>query len=424
MDRIHKIVWVFAAFGAAILPTGRREAQARDVIDLKAHLAPYRQTLALAVDMLGMGVTYIPFQVVTADGVPAGQTSVRFIGRTSQLPYTTDGDGRATLRYQEDMLDFLQMEVPAGSLVKFEVTPEVIVTARAGAGTSGRGPGYSGWEAIHGSGTVVVFRAGDDSAARNAAGLLDRIREFIDGFTGRSMPLLSPFRLLLLPSGQVSAPSDFPVAESFALPLSASDFAPRKSGYDDLIPLVVAHEWTEASIVFPSLYDDRRMRVVGDGLAEWLSFEYARRFHPAAAARRLRSDIAVCRDLLRQGLVEYDLADFSAVQQNPVPLPGDTAAAISSRELAGYAVSFWIWWKFSQKSGPEAVGRFLAWLKTSPRRRLEDVSAVLSQTAGFAIATRWPLARVAEDIEAIVRFLESGGSQDTSRVLAFRPINH
>lgn len=404
---------MLAVLGAAVLLPVRAEPQTKDVLDVKAHLAPYRQTLGLAVDMLGMGVTYVPYQVLRADGRPAPETPVRFIAGSGQIPHTTDAGGKAVLRFTADMLDFLQMEVPAGFSVKFEVAPKVAVVVRAGAGPSGQGPGPSGWETIQGLGTAVLYREGDESAAQNASRLLSRIREFLDGYAGQSLSLLSPFRLLLLPSGPVSAPSDFPLAEGGALLLPAADFDPRKSANDDLTPWIVAHEWTEASIAFPSLYDDRRMRVVGDGLAEWLSFEYARRFHPAAAARRLNSDLAVCRDLLRQGLAEYDLADFLAVRPNPVPLPRETTAGLAPRELGGYAVSFWLWWKVAQKNGPEAIVRFLAWLKASPRRRLEDVSAALFRETGFALATRWPLAPIVKDLEAIVRFLESGASSSS-----------
>lgn len=160
---------------------------------------------------------------------------------------------------------------------------------------------------------------------------------------------------------------------------------------DDLYHTMM-HERTEEAIIGAlgadkrELYDlNARTRWIGDGLAEYAGWRFARQHEPAAALYWLANR----RESLRETMDEwhcgsFDLRRFEAVRggagqvRRQVALWRRHAGAIGG----SYAASFYYWAALAKARGDGAAGEVLAAIRRRPGRRDEDIDAAIREVAG------------------------------------------
>jgi hypothetical protein len=165
----------------------------------------------------------------------------------------------------------------------------------------------------------------------------------------------------------------------------------------------VMHEWVEFSIIFPSLYDDLSLRFAGDGLAEFLCYEFVRLSDAGLLRFWLQSRLQSLKALQAQGQAAYDLDAFQAQPPTSVPASESPAGPPSTIETAGYGVSFWLWRTVHQRGGVEAIRGILSYLRKTAGIRRESLIQKVRDLAGADIRTQIPLAEIISDFERLVR---------------------
>ena len=145
---------------------------------------------------------------------------------------------------------------------------------------------------------------------------------------------------------------------------------------------VTVHEGIERSIGDRLYWHDRRLRWVGDGLAEYVAFTVTKDVDPEVACLGLEQQLLRLRVGLRQGVLTYDLTEDFLVRVGAQggaegsPSEGDRIRA--SREQVGYGLAFAFWYEVALHHGEETIRRFWERVRREPIQGLEDVLRILA----------------------------------------------
>lgn len=148
------------------------------------------------------------------------------------------------------------------------------------------------------------------------------------------------------------------------------------------------HEGVEMTLLIsyflsPKWQDNyRRMRWVGDGLAEYAAYLVAGKFSKSAQKFRLRDHITRIRDLIGLGEEIYNLIDFTYEPFYSPPLSLPPEPHYSPNEMAGYGVSLSFWLSLADQHGEGVIREFLRRLKGIESPTYWNATKILSELAG------------------------------------------
>lgn len=180
---------------------------------------------------------------------------------------------------------------------------------------------------------------------------------------------------------------------------------------DDLYHTMM-HERTEEAVIRAlgadrrELYDlNGRTRWIGDGLAEYAGWRFARQHEPAAALYWLANR----RESLREAMDEwhcasFDLRRFEALRGRAAQVRRQVAMWRRHVDVIGgsYAASFYYWAALAQARGDGAARQVLAAIRRRPGRTDEDIDAAIREVAG----PEWVLRVGRVDAAEVLAFLD------------------
>lgn len=250
------------------------------------------------------------------------------------------------------------------------------------------------------TGTIDVFSE-DITADQAIAALaeLERIRGFTAGAIGIDLGA-QPFGIAILAdeSNSVAFPGRvlIPVTET-------NWFNPDDSPGAQLARWVTIHEWAETAVVRSGMRysESPDLRVLGDGIAELASFEYAKTYQPEAAAYRLGQYLDAIERLRSAGTETYNPAEAFKGRSASIAPDGSTdRIGATTAEAAGYAVAFWVMHQAHQTTGADGVREMLR-LVEQGERALDTLTAATGAVADAPLS----LAEIESDLRALAASL-------------------
>lgn len=154
------------------------------------------------------------------------------------------------------------------------------------------------------------------------------------------------------------------------------------------------HKRTEASIAGFYL-DVPEMRWIGDGIAEYVAYKISGELAPGDRTYKLSGYPWSIKKLLEEGKKRYNLPKEFIARVYKV-LPGEELEELmeSARErrrkklhveVAGYPISFYIWYKVTEKAGDGVIKEFLQKMKKIEEPSNEEYMDLLSELTGMDI---------------------------------------
>lgn len=174
---------------------------------------------------------------------------------------------------------------------------------------------------------------------------------------------------------------------------------PSPTDYEKYYPL--PHEWVEISLAkVYRIYDDSTNRWIGDGLANYISFETCKQFYPQLF-NNYANQRAMCRD---SGHV-YDLRSWLTVgaERQIEEMGLDMPKGVGSTPVGydGYYLAPYFWAKVIDKSGdPKVIAKFLEEYRKQEDKSSRNAIAILSRLSGLDINKELVIsgAEYAEDV--------------------------
>jgi hypothetical protein len=173
---------------------------------------------------------------------------------------------------------------------------------------------------------------------------------------------------------------------AFGIPIHHAQLSPATA---DFLLSSLAHEYSEALLIFPDVLDcrlyrnSRYNRWVGDGLAELVTTLARRRAQQSGfPIPRQEQDLQILRDLLSAGQQTVDLSIWAA-QDRDSPSPG----LVIEQSVAHYAAAeylCWLWYQRALEKSEAPIADLVAWMHGRPPSKKELV-AWMQRSSGLNI---------------------------------------
>ena len=340
--------------------------------------------------------------VTDADGEPAAEIEVVLRWDDGHETLTTNNEGKTVIEISSERLTGLTLELPAELQVEFSQSGAVQVRVEAGGGGDGDRRAAANleedFERLAASGIEVYYGEGHEQEAARALADLAAMRGFAQGYAGLKLEFLSSYGAVLTDDESINS-----ISGRILIPLPVEAYGDGSANVEQddntkeettersylatFAPWVLIHEWTEGTIVFSQFHyvTDQRLRFMGDGIAELLSYEYCRQYHPRAVELRLAGYIERAEALLAADIKVFDFAeDFNARgsvggEAAPERIGGEP----DIKESAGYALSFLFWRRVAEQGRPDAVREIVAWIMEGEDVNLESTLAKVEEVCGL-----------------------------------------
>ena len=414
MRRMH-MTCLFALI-VTVLPTAAYTSETKEVdVAQAAGLPPMLVGTILTRMKAQAGLTGLPVRLAVkdADGKPAANQEFALTWKGGKETVRTDDEGGVQITITKKNLDGLKLVVPAAFTVEASEGgggAKVIVQTQISHDAGGKAHtlDLTGMKKLASDGLSVYHAEADRDAAVRQLAELERMRGFIEGFSGLAV---SPGYGVVLhrKEGTVTLSG----TSAVAIPVQVDDAGRPVTPF---IKWALVHEWTELTLMFKTLayVEDPGLRFVGDGLAELISYEYCRRFTPEAASERLKQYAQRLAGLKKSGATEYDLTKqfrgAASTSTSLAPAEGkapkmpdadELAKATSPESAAGYAVSFVFWHRLREAHGVDVVRKFIAWFLTAKELTTAKVEAKLAELTGEKCATALAIEPLLEHVRKL-----------------------